>query len=78
MGINFDFDELKNKAQDALREHGGKIEQGLDKAGEFAKSKLSGRDDQIDGGIEKAKDLLGKFGDKPGDKPEPEPQPPAE
>ncbi|MFD9891024.1 antitoxin [Amycolatopsis sp. NPDC059027] len=72
------FDELKNKAQDALKEHGDKIEQGLDKAGEFAKSKFSGQADKIDGGVEKAKDFLGKFGgDKPDEQPPGGQQPPA-
>ncbi|WP_406640158.1 antitoxin [Amycolatopsis sp. WGS_07] len=58
MGIN--FDEIKNKATEALRENSGKLEQGLEKAAEFAKSKVSGHDSQIDGGVDKAKDLLGK------------------
>ncbi len=77
MGIN--FDELKNKATEALRENSGKLEQGLEKAAEFAKSKVSGHDSQIDGGIDKAKDLLGKVtgsrdegGEKPEDGPKPE------
>jgi len=38
MGI--DFDALKGKAEDALREHGGQDRAGLDKAGDFAKSKV--------------------------------------
>lgn len=63
MGI--DFDALKGKAEEALREHGDKIEGGLDKAGDFAKSKFAGHDEQIDGGIEKAKSFLDKFDDKP-------------
>jgi ABC-type transporter Mla subunit MlaD len=63
MGIN--FDELKDKAQDALKQHGPKIEQGLDKAAGFAKSKVSGHDEKIDGVAEKAKGFLGKFDDKP-------------
>lgn len=65
MGIN--FDEIKNKATDALRENSGKIEQGLDKAAGFAKSRMSGHDAQIDGGVEKAKDFLGKLAGKHGD-----------
>ena len=73
MGI--DFDALKGKAEDALREHGDKIEQGLDKAGDFAKSKFAGHDEQIDGGIEKAKSFLDKFDDKPDEQPQ---QPPAQ
>ncbi|MEU4671773.1 antitoxin [Amycolatopsis sp. NPDC023774] len=73
MGIN--FDELKNKAAEALRDNSDKIEQGLDKAAGFAKSKTSGHDAQIDGGVEKAKDFLGKLAgnDKPG---EGQPHPP--
>ncbi|MCU1687349.1 MAG: hypothetical protein JWQ81_8088 [Amycolatopsis sp.] len=74
MGIN--FDELKNKATEALKEHGDKIEQGLDKAGDFAKSKLSGHDEQIDGAKAKAKSFLGKFDDKPGTDPNTNPDTP--
>jgi ABC-type transporter Mla subunit MlaD len=65
MGIN--FDELKNKAHEALRQNSDKIDQGLDKAAGFAKSKVSGHDEKIDGVTQKAKSFLGKF-DKP-DKP---------
>jgi ABC-type transporter Mla subunit MlaD len=65
MGIN--FDELKNKAQDALKEHGDKIDQGLDKAADFAKSKVSGHDEKINGVAQKAKSFLDKL-EKP-DKP---------
>jgi hypothetical protein len=55
MGIN--FDELKNKAQDLVEQHGDKIEDGLDKAGEFAKQKF-GHGQQIDSMVHKAKDLI--------------------
>jgi ABC-type transporter Mla subunit MlaD len=58
MAIN--FDALRNKAQDALKEHGDKIEQGLDKAADFAKSKVAGHDSQIDGATDKAKAVLNK------------------
>lgn len=67
MGI--DFDALKGKAEEALREHNDKIEEGLDKAADFAKSKFSGHDSQIDGGVEKAKDFLNKFDDTPDNPP---------
>ena len=67
MGI--DFEALKGKAEEALREHNDKIEEGLDKAAEFAKSKIAGHDEQIDSGIEKAKSFLDKFGDKPDNPP---------
>ena len=62
MGI--DFEALKGKAEEALREHNDKIEEGLDKAADFAKSKF-GHDSQIDTGVEKAKDFLNKFDDTP-------------
>lgn len=68
MGIN--FDELKNKATDALREHNDKIEGGLDKAADFAKSKFSGQDSKIDSGVDKAKGFINKFDDTPDNPPQ--------
>ncbi|RSM41883.1 antitoxin [Amycolatopsis balhimycina DSM 5908] len=67
MGI--DFEALKGKAEEALREHNDKIEEGLDKAAGFAKSKFAGHDEQIDSGVEKAKDFLDKFDDTPDNPP---------
>jgi hypothetical protein len=55
MGIN--FDELKNKAEGLLNEHGDKIEGGLDKVADFAKQKF-GHEDQIDTVVDKAKDFI--------------------
>jgi hypothetical protein len=55
MGIN--FDELKNKARDLVNEHGDKIEDGLEKAGQFAKRQF-GHEQQIDTAVDKAKDLI--------------------
>jgi hypothetical protein len=55
MGIN--FDELKKKAQDLVNEHGDKIEQGVEKAGEFAKGKF-GHGEQVDAAVDKVKDLI--------------------
>jgi hypothetical protein len=63
MGI--DFDALRNKAQDALKEHGDKIEHGLDKAADFAKAKFAGHDSKIDGATDKAKAFLDKLEGKP-------------
>ncbi|MDQ7805900.1 antitoxin [Amycolatopsis sp. A133] len=63
MGI--DFEALKGKAEEALREHNDKIEEGLDKAAGFAKSKFAGHDSQIDSGVEKAKDFINKFDSTP-------------
>lgn len=55
MGI--DFEGLKNKAEDLLEEHGEKIEQGVEKAGEFAKSKF-GHDETVDKVVDKVQDLI--------------------
>jgi hypothetical protein len=60
MGI--DFNELKNKAEDALKEHGDKIEEGVEKAGEFAKSKF-GHDETVDKVVDKIQEMIP---DKPG------------
>lgn len=64
MGIN--FDDLKNKAQDLVRNHGDKVEQGVEKAGDLAKKKF-GHADQVDKVVDKVQDAIP---DKPGaDKP---------
>jgi MT0933-like antitoxin protein len=55
MGI--DFEGLKNKAEDLLEEHGEKIEQGVEKAGEFAKSKF-GHDETVDKVVDKIQDFI--------------------
>ena len=60
MGI--DFDALKNKAADLVEQHGDKIESGVEKAGEFAKSKF-GHDEQVDKVVDKIQDAIP---DKPG------------
>lgn len=43
-----DVEKFKDKAQNLLREHGGKIESGVTKAEKFAKSKTTKHDDKID------------------------------
>jgi hypothetical protein len=55
MGI--DFEGLKNKAEDLVEEHGDKIEQGVEKAGDFAKSKF-GHDETVDKVVDKIQDLI--------------------
>lgn len=60
MGI--DFNELKKKAEGLVEEHGDKIEQGVEKAGEFAKSKF-GHDEKVDQVVDKIQDMIP---DKPG------------
>ncbi|MGH3951631.1 MAG: antitoxin [Pseudonocardiaceae bacterium] len=53
------FDEIKNKAQDAVGQHGDKIEQGIDKGSEFAKSKFGDHSDTIDKLADKARGFVG-------------------
>jgi hypothetical protein len=59
VGIN--FDELKNKASDLVGKHGDKIEEGVEKAGDFAKKKF-GHDEQVDNVVDK---IQGAIPDKP-------------
>jgi hypothetical protein len=54
------FDEIKKKAQQTLDQNAGKIEQGIEKASGFAKSKFGQHSAKIDGVSSKAKDLLHK------------------
>jgi hypothetical protein len=62
VGIN--FDELKNKASDLVEKHGEKIEEGVEKAGEFAKKKF-GHDEQVDKVVDK---IQGAIPDNPSDR----------
>jgi hypothetical protein len=62
VGIN--FDELKNKASDLVEKHGEKIEEGVEKAGDFAKKKF-GHDEQVDKVVDK---IQGAIPDKPSDR----------
>lgn len=62
MGIN--FDDLKNKAADLVEKHGDKIEEGVEKAGDFAK-KTFGHDEQVDKAVDKIQDAIP---DKPSDR----------
>jgi hypothetical protein len=53
------FDNIKDKAEDLVDSQGDKVGEGLDKAGEFADEKTGGKyGDQIDQGVDKAKDGL--------------------
>ncbi|MFF1817888.1 antitoxin [Kribbella sp. NPDC051587] len=52
-----------DKAKDALGEHGDKVDEGIEKAGDFADEKTGGEHaDQIDKGQEFAKDRLSGLG----------------
>jgi hypothetical protein len=55
MGI--DFDNLKNKAEDLLKDHGDKVEQGVEKAGDFAKRKF-GHEETVDKVVDKIQDMI--------------------
>lgn len=62
MGI--DFDDLKNKAQGLVEQHGDKIEAGVEKAGELAKQRF-GHEEQVDQVVDKIQDAIP---DRPADK----------
>ncbi|MGH3979152.1 MAG: antitoxin [Pseudonocardiaceae bacterium] len=53
------FEDIKNKAKDALGQHGDKVEGAVDKVGEFTKNRF-GHDEQVDSATEKAKGFLGQ------------------
>ncbi|HEV7864904.1 MAG TPA: antitoxin [Acidimicrobiia bacterium] len=60
MGI---MDNMRDKAQDAAGEHGDKLDEGMDKAGDMAKEKTGGKhDDKIDQGVERGKGAVEDFG----------------
>jgi hypothetical protein len=61
VGIN--FDDLKNKAADLVEKHGDKIEDGVEKAGEFAKKRF-GHEEQVDQVVDK---IQGAIPNKPSD-----------
>ena len=52
-----DFDSMKDKAAELLNEHGDKVEDAAEKAGEFAKGKF-GHDDQVDMAVDKIQDMI--------------------
>ncbi|WP_433262311.1 antitoxin [Actinosynnema sp. CS-041913] len=65
MGIGDKFDELKDKAKDALGQHGDKAEKGVDGAGRFVDEKTGGQhSEHIGQGTEKAKEGLRNLGDQ--------------
>ncbi len=60
MGFLDKAKELAAKATDMVGEHSESLQGGIDKAGEFAKDKI-GRDEQVDKGVQAAKDGLDKL-----------------
>lgn len=59
MGI--DFEGLKNKAEDLVKEHGDQIEAGVAKAGEFAKDKF-GHEETVDKVVGKIQGMIPERG----------------
>ncbi|WP_424186380.1 antitoxin [Actinokineospora sp. G85] len=56
------FDDLKNKAKEALGKNPDKVDQGVDKAGEAAKGRFGQHSDKIDSATQKAKEHLRRTG----------------
>lgn len=54
-----DFGAMKDKAGALIGEHGDQIDEGLDRAGEFAKDHVGGYGEQIDQAVDRAKDMTG-------------------
>ncbi|MFE9305461.1 antitoxin [Streptomyces sp. NPDC006856] len=60
----------KEKVGDLAQQHGGKIEQGLDKAARTVDQRTKGKySDKIDSGTRKAKEAVDKLGQKDGGTP---------
>jgi hypothetical protein len=60
--------DLKDKAEDVAEAHGEAIGEGLEKAGDLIDDKTGGKySDQIDTGVEKAKDLVERLGEQGGE-----------
>jgi MT0933-like antitoxin protein len=55
-----------DKAKDAAEQHDDKVDQGLDKAGDFASDKTGGKyDDKIDQGVDQAQERTGDGDSQP-------------
>lgn len=54
------FDNMKDKAEDLAKEHPDQVNEGLEKAGDFANEKTGGKfEEQIDKGQDLARDRMG-------------------
>jgi len=57
------LDNLKDKAQDLIGEHGDKVNAGLEKAAQFVDDKTGGKyHDKIAGGVDKAQEAVERAG----------------
>ncbi len=67
------MDKLKGRTEQLRDQHGDKIAQGLDRAGDAARKATKGKyDDKIDRGLGEAKKRLDKPGGQPGQEPGPD------
>ena len=58
------FDEMKDKAEDLAKDHPDQVNEGLDKAGDFANEKTGDKyEDQIEKGEDFARERLGSEDD---------------
>jgi antitoxin protein of toxin-antitoxin system len=61
------LDDMKDKAGDLASEHGDKVKEGMEKAGDFVDEKTGGKhSDKIDKGVEKGQDLVDDMGGEGG------------
>ncbi|MQA24856.1 MAG: antitoxin [Micromonosporaceae bacterium] len=59
MGFKDKFENMKDKGKEAAKQHGDKVDQGLEKGKEIADEKTGGKySEQIDKGAEKARGHL--------------------
>lgn len=58
------LDSIKDKVSGLLEGHSDKVTEGLDKVKELAEEKTGNLGEQIDGGVQKAKDALDGIGGK--------------
>lgn len=69
-----DLNRIKGKAQDLLKEHGDKIEKGVDRAEKFAKSKSGKHEDKVDKVADRLRGMIPRD-DQPGTDASPPPPP---
>jgi hypothetical protein len=63
MALSDKLNELKDKAKEAVGQHGDKVEDGVDRAGQFVDEKTGNKhSDQVQQGVDKAKEGLRNWG----------------
>jgi hypothetical protein len=63
MALSDKMNELKDKAKEMIGQHGDKVDEGVDRAGQFADEKTGNKhSDQIRQGTDKAKEGLRNWG----------------